>query len=66
MYEGLGKGVQKGNMCSKTSFRGRRKSKLLKPDFWRPIIDKLNGTVVECNTAYEGSRNTTEKTFKDY
>ena len=36
----------------------------LKPDFWRPIIDKLNGTVVECNTAYEGSRNTTEKHLK--
>lgn len=36
----------------------------LKPDFWKPIIDKLNGTVVECNTAYEGSRNTTEKHLK--
>ena len=36
----------------------------LKPDFWRAIIDKLNGTVVECNTAYEGSRNTTEKHLK--
>jgi len=35
-----------------------------KPDFWKPIIDKLNGTVVECNTAYEGSRNTTEKHLK--
>lgn len=33
----------------------------LKPDFWKPIVDHVNGTVVECNTAYEGSRNTTEK-----
>ncbi len=33
----------------------------LKPDFWKPVIDFVNGTVVECNTAYEGSRNTTEK-----
>ncbi len=33
----------------------------LGPDFWRPIIDCVGGTVVECNTAYEGERNTTEK-----
>lgn len=33
----------------------------LKPDFWRPLIEHVNGTVVECNTAYEGTRNTTEK-----
>lgn len=33
----------------------------LKPDFWQPIIDHVGGTVCECNTAYEGMRNTTEK-----
>lgn len=33
----------------------------LKPDFWKPMIESVNGTVVECNTAYEGQRNTTEK-----
>jgi uncharacterized protein len=33
----------------------------LGPDFWKPMVEKVNGTVVECNTAYEGSRNTTEK-----
>lgn len=36
----------------------------LKPEFWKPIIDAVDGTVVECNTAYEGSRNTTEKHLK--
>lgn len=36
----------------------------LKPDFWKPVIDFVNGTVVECNTAYEGTRNTTEKHWK--
>ena len=36
----------------------------LKPDFWKPIIEYVNGTVVECNTAYEGERNTTEKHIK--
>ena len=36
----------------------------LRPEFWKPIIEHVNGTVVECNTAYEGSRNTTEKHWK--
>ena len=33
----------------------------LGPDFWKPIIDLVGGTVVECNTAYECQRDTTEK-----
>ena len=33
----------------------------LHPEFWKPIIDELGGTVVECNTAYRGERNTTAK-----
>lgn len=33
----------------------------LHPEFMKPIIEHVNGTVVECNTAYEGARNTTEK-----
>ena len=33
-------------------------------DFWKPVIDAVHGTVVECNTAYAGERNTTEKHLK--
>ncbi len=33
----------------------------LQPEFMKNIIEKVNGTVVECNTAYEGQRNNTEK-----
>ena len=33
----------------------------LRPEFWKPMVEKVNGTVVECNTAYGGARNTTEK-----
>lgn len=33
----------------------------IKPEFVKAIVDRVNGTVVECNTAYEGERNTTEK-----
>ncbi len=33
----------------------------LKPEFWKPVIETVGGTVVECNTAYDGARNTTLK-----
>lgn len=33
----------------------------LKPEFWKPVIDRVGGTVVECNTAYDGARNTTQR-----
>ena len=36
----------------------------LRPDFWESIVKHVGGTVVECNTAYEGERNTTEKHLK--
>lgn len=36
----------------------------LRPDFWKPVFDAAKGVVVECNTAYNGSRNTTEKHLK--
>ena len=33
----------------------------LRPAFWKPVIDHVGGTVTECNTAYEGKRNTSAK-----
>lgn len=36
----------------------------LKPEFWKPIIEYVKGEIVECNTAYDGERNTTEKHLK--
>ncbi len=36
----------------------------LGPDFWKELIDFVGGTVTECNTAYDGGRNTTEKHLK--
>jgi hypothetical protein len=32
----------------------------ISPSFWKPMIDQVHGTIVECNTAYEGKRNTTK------
>ena len=36
----------------------------LKPEFFKPMVEYVNGTIVECNTAYEGERNSTEKHLK--
>ena len=36
----------------------------LKPEFWEPIVKHVGGTVVECNTAYGGARNTTKKHYR--
>lgn len=36
----------------------------LRPDFFKPIIDEVGGTVVECNTAYDGERNETQKHWR--
>ena len=36
----------------------------LRPEFWADTINYIGGTVVECNTAYEGTRNTTAKHVK--
>lgn len=33
----------------------------LHPEFYKNIVSHVNGTIVECNTAYDGARNTTEK-----
>ena len=36
----------------------------LRPEFWKPVVDHVGGTIVECNTAYEGGRDTTEHHWK--
>lgn len=36
----------------------------LRPEFCKPIVERVGGTVVECNTAYDGGRDTTEKHWK--
>ena len=33
----------------------------IRADFMKPMVDKVRGTIVECNTAYEGKRNTTKE-----
>lgn len=50
-----------GNVAVKVHSGEDGNQNFLKPDFWKPIADKVGGTVVECNTAYDGARNTTAK-----
>ena len=50
-----------GKLAVKVHSGEKGNQNFLRPAFWKPIIDELNGTVVECNTAYPGARNTTKK-----
>ena len=60
LYKMLGVNLP-GNVAIKVHSGEKGNQNFLKPDFWKPIINYVNGTVVECNTAYEGARNTTER-----
>ena len=63
MYKLLGKELG-GNVAIKVHSGEEGNQNFLHPEFWRPVIEHVGGTVVECNTAYEGQRNTTEKHLK--
>lgn len=60
MYKVLNKDL-KGNIAVKVHSGEAGNQNYLHPEFMRPIVDFVNGTIVECNTAYEGKRNSTEK-----
>ncbi len=60
MYQLLGRKLP-GKVAVKVHSGEEGNQNFLRPDFWKPVIDYVGGTVVECNTAYEGARNTTER-----
>ena len=60
MYQVLGKEL-KGNVAVKVHSGEAGNQNYLKPEMYEDVIKHLNGTVIECNTAYDGERNTTEK-----
>ena len=60
LYDLLGKELT-GNVAIKVHSGEQGNQNFIRPEFWKPIVDKVGGTIVECNTAYEGSRNTTER-----
>ncbi|MBQ9083177.1 MAG: DUF362 domain-containing protein [Clostridia bacterium] len=50
-----------GSVAVKVHSGEKGNQNFLRPEFWKPMIDHVQGTVVEANTAYAGERNTTEK-----
>ena len=60
IYEALGKELP-GKVAVKVHSGEEGNQNYLHPEFMRPMIEHVNGTVVECNTAYEGARNNTDK-----
>lgn len=60
LYKMLGKEL-KGKVAVKVHSGEKGNQNFLRPDFWKPVIDYVGGTVVECNTAYDGARNTTKR-----
>ena len=50
-----------GKVAIKVHSGEKGNQNFLHPEFWRPVIDHVGGTVVECNTAYKGARDTTPR-----
>ena len=53
LYQALGMELT-GNVAIKVHSGEPGNQNFLKPEFWKPVIDHVGGTVVECNTAYDG------------
>ncbi len=63
VYKRLGVEL-KGRVAVKVHSGEVGNQNFLRPPFWKPVVDFVGGTVVECNTAYDGERDTTEKHLK--
>ncbi len=63
MYKATGKELT-GKVAAKVHSGEEGNQNYLRPEVWKPVIDFVEGTVVECNTAYDGQRNTTAKHMK--
>ena len=63
MYEAVDKKLE-GKIAVKVHSGEEGNQNYLRPEFMKPIVEYVNGTIVECNTAYEGQRDTTEKHIK--
>jgi len=63
IYEKLEKEL-KGKIAIKISTGEPGGHNFLNPKLIKNLVNKLNGTIVECNTAYSGRRNTTEEHYK--
>ena len=60
LYKQLGKELT-GRVAIKVHSGEEGNPNFLRPAFWKPVVDYVGGTIVECNTAYDGARNTTDR-----
>ncbi|MFR2451010.1 MAG: DUF362 domain-containing protein [Clostridia bacterium] len=60
IYDQLGFSL-KGKVAVKLHSGEKGNQNYIRPEMVKEIVEKVNGTVVECNTAYEGARDTTKK-----
>lgn len=60
MYDILSRELP-GNVAVKLHSGEVGNQNFIRPPFLKPVIDHVHGTIVECNTAYEGKRNTTKE-----
>lgn len=60
IYEALGRKAEGNNVAVKLSTGESNKSNHLDTALIRPLVQGLNATIIECNTAYAGNRNTTD------
>ena len=60
LYKMLGTALP-GRVAVKVHSGEKGNQNFLHPEFWKPVVDAVGGTVTECNTAYEGARNTTDR-----
>lgn len=58
LYRLVGKELP-GKVAVKVHSGEKGNQNFLRPDFWKPMVEHVDGTVVECNTAYKGARDTT-------
>ncbi len=65
LYKTLGKELE-GRVAIKVHSGEVGNQNFLRPEFWQPTVEYVGGTIVECNTAYDGERNTTEKHLKTF
>ena len=63
IYKELGKELP-GKVAVKVHSGEEGNQNYLRPEFMKPMVEYVEGTIVECNTAYSGERNTTEKHLK--
>ena len=59
MYKLAGKNLE-GRVAIKVHSGETGNQNFIRPEMWKPVIDYVGGTVVECNTAYQGTRHITK------